>query len=149
MQVAMRICPKCRLIASDDPVCPECGWNIAAGGVTGPASDLALRYAENLQSMVLFTAVMFSASLIVSFATTRGNQFLPAVSMGLLVTGLIADAFLLLLIYKTAAMFAEASRWMVGAVLTFPFGTLVFAWLLARRARLGGPVGRPTPDDEP
>src|SRR6266571_2335496 len=77
-----------------------------------------------------------------------GGQELVAVSMGLLVTGLIADAFLLLLIYKTAAMFAEASRWMVGAVLTFPFGTLVFAWLLARRARLGGPVGRPTPDDE-
>jgi hypothetical protein len=49
----------------------------------------------------------------------------------------------LLLIYKTAAMFDEASRWMVGAVLTFPFGTLIFAWLLARRARLGGPVGSP------
>jgi hypothetical protein len=45
-------------------------------------------------------------------------------------------------------MFAEASRWMVGAVLTFPFGTLIFAWLLARRARLGGPVGRPTSNDE-
>src|SRR3989442_3851364 len=43
-------------------------------------------------------------------------------------------------IYKTAAMFAEASRWMVGAVLTFPFGTLVFAWLLARR----GPHRRAT-----
>ena len=149
MHIAMRICPKCRLIASDDPVCPECGWNIAAGGVAGPASDLARRYAEHLQYMALFTALMFGASLIVSFATTRGNQFLPAIAIGLLVTGLIADAFLLLLIYKTAAIFAEASRWMVGAVLTFPFGTLVFAWLLARRVRLGGPVGRPTPDDEP
>jgi hypothetical protein len=149
MPIAMRMCPKCRLIASDDPVCPECGWNIAAGGVTGPASDLALRYAEYLQYMTLFTALMFGASLIASFSTTHGNQFLPAVSMGLLATGVIADAFLLLLIYKTAAMFAEASRWMVGAVLTFPFGTLIFAWLLARRARLGGPVGRPTPDDEP
>src|SRR3989449_453266 len=146
--VAMRICPKCRLIASDDPVCPECGWNIAAGGGPGPASHPPPRYAGNLQSMALFTPLMFCASLILSFATTGGNQFLPAVSMALLVTGLIADAFLLLLIYKTAAMFAEASRWMVGAVLTFPFGTLVFAWLLARRARLGGPVGRPTPDDE-
>ncbi len=139
----MRICPKCRLIASDDPVCPECGWNVATGGVTGPASERAARYAEHLQYMVLFTALMFGASLIVSFATTRGNQFLPAVSMGLLIIGLIADVFLLLLIYKTAAMFAEASRWMVGAVLTFPFGTLIFAWVLARRARLGGPVVPP------
>jgi len=143
MQVSMRICPQCRLIASDDPVCPECGWNVATGGVTGPAAERAARYAEHLQYMVLFTALMFGASLIVSFATTRGNQFLPAVSMGLLVTGLIADVFLLLLIYKTAAMFAEASRWMVGAVLTFPFGTLIFAWVLARRARLGGPVVPP------
>jgi len=149
MHLAMRICPKCRLIASDDPVCPECGWNVATGDVTGPASDLALRYAETLQYLAVFTALMFGASLLVSFATTRGNQFLPAVSMGLLVTGLIADAFLVLLIYKTAAMFAEASRWMVGAVLTFPFGTLIFAWLLARRARLGGPAVRPTPADEP
>src|SRR5439155_26803923 len=123
------ICPKCRLIASDDPVRPECGWNLAAGGVTGPASALAMRYAEHLQYMALFTALMFGASLIVSFATTRGNQFLPAIAMGLLVTGLIADAFLLLLIYNTAAIFAEASRWMVGGVVTFPFGTVVFAWL--------------------
>lgn len=139
----MRICPQCRLIAPDDPVCLECGWNVAAGGVTQPASERAARYAEHLQYMAVFTALMFGASLIVSFATTRGNQFLPAVSMGLLVTGLIADVFLLLLIYKTAAMFAEASRWMAGAVLTFPFGTLIFAWVLARRARLGGPVVPP------
>jgi hypothetical protein len=148
MDLAMRICPKCRLITSDDPVCTECGWHIVAGVGTRPPSDLALRCAEHLQYMAVFSALMFGASLIVSFATTRGNQFLPAVSTGLLVAGLIADAFLLLLIYKTAAMFAEASRWMVGAVLTFPFGTLIFAWLLARRARLGGPVS-PTPEDEP
>src|SRR5438552_14889509 len=69
MHVAMRICPKCRLIASDDPVCPECGWNIAAGEATGPASDLALRYATNLQSMALFIALMFGASLLGSLAT--------------------------------------------------------------------------------
>jgi len=119
------------------------------GGVAGPASDLALRYAEHLQYMAIFAALMFGSSLLVSFTTTRGSQFLPAVSMGLLVTGLIADAFLLLLIYRTAAMFAEASRWMVGAVLTFPFGTLVFAWLLARRARLGGAAVLPSHDDEP
>src|SRR5207247_10112780 len=100
-----------------------------------------MRYAENLQSMALFTALMFGASLIVSFATTRGNQFLPAVSMSLLVTGLIADAFLLLLIYKTAAIFAEANRWVVGSVLTFRFGTLVIAWLLDRSVRLDGHVG--------
>ncbi len=134
----MRVCPQCRLIVPDDPVCLECGSNVAASGVTRPATERAASYAEHLQYMAVFTALMFGASLIVSFATTHGNQFLPAVSMGLLVTGLIADVFLLLLIYKTAAMFAEASRWMAGAVLTFPFGTLIFAWVLARRARLGG-----------
>jgi hypothetical protein len=132
--IAMRICPKCRLIAADDPICPECGWNIATGGVA-PA-PLAMRYAEKLQYMAVFTALMFGASLVGAFATTRGNHFMPAVSIGLLVTGLLADVFLVLLINRTAALFAEANRWTVGAVLTFPFGTLIFAWLLARRARI-------------
>jgi hypothetical protein len=134
----MRICPRCRLIAADDPVCPECGWNVAASGAAGRPPALAARYAENLQYMSVFTALMFGASLIGALATTRGNQFMPAVSIGLLVAGLIADVFLLLLINRTAALFAEAARWTVGAALTFPFGTLIFAWLLARRVRLGG-----------
>jgi glycerol uptake facilitator-like aquaporin len=95
-----------------------------------------MRYAEKLQYMAVFTALMFGASLIGAFATTRGSHFMPAVSIGLLVTGLIADVFLILLINRTAALLAEANRWTVGAVLTFPFGTLIFAWLLARRARL-------------
>lgn len=107
---------------------------------------LATRYAEKLQYMAVFTALMFGASLIGAFATTRGNHFMPAVSIGLLVTGLIADVFLILLINRTAALFAEANRWTVGAVLTFPFGTLIFAWLLARRARLGGDVTSPPSD---
>lgn len=144
----MRICPQCRLIASDDPVCPECGWNVAAGGVTGQPPALAERYAKTLQYMSVFTALMFVASLIGAFATTRGNHFMPAVSIGLLVTGLIADVFLLLLIHRTAALFAEANRWTVGAVLTFPFGTLIFAWLLARRVRLGGAGVRPSSETE-
>ena len=139
---SVRICPKCRLIASDDLVCPECGWNIAAGAAAGQPPPLAARYAENLRYMSVFTALMFGASLIGAFATTRGNHFMPAVSIGLLVAGLIADIFLLLLINRTAALFAEANRWTVGAVLTFPFGTLVFAWLLARRVRLGGALLR-------
>jgi hypothetical protein len=144
----MRICPQCRLIASDDPRCPECGWNVAAGGVTGQPPALAERYAENHQYISAFTALMFVASLIGAFATTRGNHFMPAVSIGLLVAGLIADVFLLLLIHRTAALFAEANRWTVGAVLTFPFGTLIFAWLLARRVRLSGAGARPSSGTE-
>jgi hypothetical protein len=134
----MRICPKCRLIAADDPLCPECGWNIAGQASIRPSP--AARYAEILQHMVVFTALMFGASLVGAFATTRGNHFMPAVSTGLLAAGLIADVLLVLLIHRTAALFAEASRWTVGAVLTFPFGTLVFAWLLAKRVRLDTPT---------
>src|SRR2546422_3550641 len=80
--VAMRICPKCRLIASDDPVCPECGWNIAAGGGTGPAPHLPPRDAGHLQHMVLFTPPMFGAPLIVSFSTNRGQHILPPPPLG-------------------------------------------------------------------
>lgn len=98
--------------------------------------------------MSIFTALMFGASLVGAFATTRGNQFLPAVSIGLLAAGLIADIFLLLLINRTASLFAEAGRWTVGAALTFPFGTLIFAWLLARRVRLSGPGARPSSETE-
>ena len=137
----MRICPKCRLIASDDPVCPECGWNVT-GESAAAATPLAARYAEYLRYLSVFTAVMFGASLIGAFATTRGNHVMPAVSIALLATGLIADIFLLLLVNRTASLFAEASRWTVGAALTFPFGTLIFAWLLARRVRLGGAILR-------
>ncbi len=136
----MRICPKCRLIATDEPVCAECGWSIAPQGAAGRPPALAARYADNLEYMSAFTALMFGASLIGALVTTRGNQFMPAVSVALLVTGLIADIFLVLLINRTAALFAEGQRWTVGAVLTFPFGTLIFAWLLGRRARLRGPV---------
>ena len=138
----MRICPKCRLIAQDGPICPECGWSIAAGGVTG--LPLATRYAEHLRYMSGFTLVMFGAALIGALSTTRGNQFMPAVSGGLLVAGLIADVFLVLLINRTAALLKEAVPWTMGAVLTFPFGTPVFAWLLARRVRLEGKASGPS-----
>jgi len=98
--------------------------------------------------MSIFTALMFGASLIGAFTTTRGDHFMPAVSIALLVTGLIADIFLLLLINRTASLFAEAGRWTVGAALTFPFGTLIFAWLLARRVRLSGAGARPSSGTE-
>jgi hypothetical protein len=144
----MRICPQCRLIASDDPRCPECGWNVTAPGAAGSRPPLAARRADHLEYMSIFTALMFGGSLIGAFATTRGNHFMPAVSIALLVTGLIADIFLLLLINRTASLFAEASRWTVGAALTFPFGTLIFAWLLARRVRLSGVGARPSSGTE-
>ena len=143
----MRICPQCRLIASDDPRCPECGWNTATA-VGGAPPPLAVRHADNLEYMSIFTALMFGASLIGAFTTTRGEHFMPAVSIALLVTGLIADIFLLLLINRTASLFAEAGRWTVGAALTFPFGTLIFAWLLARRVRLSGAGARPSSGTE-
>lgn len=126
-------------------MCPECGWNVAAAGASPP---LAARYAEYLQYMSVFTALMFGTSLIGALATTRGNHFMPAVSIALLAAGLIADIVLLLLINRTASLFAEAGHWTVGAVLTFPFGTLIFAWLLARRVRLGGPGARPSSGTE-
>lgn len=137
----MRICPKCRLIAADDPVCPECGWSIQGNRSAAPTP--ISRRADSLRQMAAFTGVLLGAAVVSGFSTTRGNHLLPALATGLLVAGLIADAFLLLIIYRTAAQLQEASRWTVGAVLTFPFGTLVFAWLLARRVRLGGPAGRP------
>lgn len=137
----MRICPKCRLIAADDPVCPECGWSLEGNRSAAPTP--ISRRADSLSQMATFTAVLLGAAVVSGFSTTRGNDLLPAVSTGLLIAGLIADAFLLFIIYRTAALLQETSRWTVGAVLTFPFGTLVFAWLLARRVRLGGPAGRP------
>ena len=109
-------------------------------------SPLTARHADHLEYMSIFTALMFGGSLIGAFATTRGNHFMPAVSIALLGTGLIADIFLLLLINRTASLLAEASRWTVGAALTFPFGTLVFAWLLARRVRLSGATLRGDPN---
>ena len=100
MHIAMRICPKCRLIASDDPVCPECGWNIATGGVTGPASDLARRYAEHLQYMAVFIAV-------IAYLT----KFLPAFSMeaaaGVLFAVLIAR---LITLNSQSSQLAAAAR---------------------------------------
>ena len=134
----MRICPQCRLIAQDDPVCPECGWSVAAGGITRP--PLATRYVAHLRHLCLFTVVMLGASLIMALSTSRGDHFMPAVSGGLLAAGLIADAFLVLLVNRAAALLSESVPWTMGAVLTFPFGTPVFAWLLARRLSLGGKV---------
>ena len=108
------------------------------GGVTGP--PLATRYAAHLRYLCLFTVVMFGASLISAFSTPRGDHFLPAVSGGLLAAGLLADVFLVLLVHRAAALLSEAVPWTMGAVLTFPYGTPVFAWLLARRLGLGGKV---------
>lgn len=132
----MRICPRCRLIAQDNPVCPECGWNIAVAGLTEP--PLAAPYADHLRYLTAFTVLMFGAALVGALSTTRGNHFLPAVSGGLLAAGLIADIFLVVLVNRAAALLKEAVPWTLGAVLTFPFGTPVFAWLLARRVTLGG-----------
>ena len=130
------MCPNCRLIAQDDPICPECRWNIVAGGITGEASGG--RYAEYLRYLTVFTALMFVAALITAFTMTRGNRFIPAVSGGLLAAGLITDVFLVILVNRASAMLKETMAWTLGALLTFPFGTPVFAWLLARRLSVGG-----------
>lgn len=130
----MRICTHCRLITSDAPICAECGWGLT----TKPAvhSQIAPSQARSLQSLTLFSAVMFGTAFVLAFLTTHGNQIIPAMSGGIFTAGIIADLFLIRLIYRAAGRYQEAVRWTVGAVLTFPFGTLVFAWLLARRLRL-------------
>jgi hypothetical protein len=138
----MRICPNCRLIAPDDSVCPECGWNSAVGGLTG--TPFAARYTEHLRYLTVFTLLMFGAALICALTMSRGNRVIPAVSGGLRAAGLIADAFRVVLVNRASALLKETMAWTLGAVLTFPFGTPVFAWLLARRLGVGGKVADQT-----
>jgi hypothetical protein len=126
----MRICPKCRLITDDRPVCAECGWNLQGGQAV---KDVGAYSARHLRAMVWFIAVMFVAALVVSFTVMHTGRWGPAMAGGLFGAGLIADLLLLRIIYRAAGCYNEVQHWMVGAVLTFPFGTLVFAWLLARR----------------
>ena len=80
--------------------------------------------------------MMFGLAFVLAFLTTQGNLLIPAMSGGIFTAGIIADLWLIRLIYRAAGRYQEAMRWTVGAVLTFPFGTLIFAWLLARRLRL-------------
>ena len=91
---------------------------------------------SSLRYMSLFSAAMFAASFIVVFSMKPGATFIPAVAAGLFAAGFVADVFLVWLIYRAAALFHEAKLWTLGAVLTFPFGTVVFGLLLARRVRL-------------
>jgi hypothetical protein len=134
----MRMCPKCRLVTADDRTCAECGWNPSSGyPASGAAGDT---FAERLKALTIFSAVMFVAAFAVSLSVTRGDSARAALAGGLFGTGLIADLFLVRLIYRAAELYQEAQRWTVGALLTFPFGTLVFAWLLARRLRHDKPL---------
>lgn len=128
----MRMCPKCRLITGDGAVCAECGW--ALGEKEGRPSDIASAYAQHLRQLVVFTAGMFIAGFAVAFSVTPGSGIAPLAG-GLFAAGFIGDLFLLRLIYRAGGIHKESQRWMVGAILTFPFGTLVFAWLLARRLK--------------
>ena len=129
----MRMCPKCRLVTADDRTCAECGWNLSSGyPVSGEAAG---NFAERLKALTIFSAVMFIAAFVVSLSVTGGDSVRPALAGGLFGAGLIADLFLVRFIYHAAELYQEAQRWTVGALLTFPFGTLLFAWLLARRLR--------------
>ena len=130
----MRICPNCRLITADERRCAECGWNIESS--TDRAVSVAHRYTSSLRYMSLFSAAMFAASFIVAFSMKPGATYIPAFAAGLFAAGFVADVFLVWLIYRAAALFHEAKLWTLGAVLTFPFGTVVFGLLLARRVRL-------------
>jgi hypothetical protein len=134
----MRMCPKCRLITADDSACAECGWNLAHGSRADDSP--AGTYVGRLQALMTFTAVMFMAATVVAFSVSPGDSVRPALAGGLFAAGLIADLFLVRLIYQAAKLYQEAQRWTVGAVLTFPFGTLVFAWLLVKRLRQEKPV---------
>ena len=137
----MRMCPKCRLITADASTCAECGWDLRA---TPPASgSLAGNYATRLQSLMIFSAVMFAAGFVTAFSVTSADPTGPALAGGFFGAALIADGFLLRLIYRAAELSQEAPRWTRGALLTFPFGTLLFAWLLAKRLRADTRVSRP------
>jgi hypothetical protein len=125
------MCPKCRLITGDGSVCVECGW--ALGEKPG-VPDLASTYAQHLRQLVVFVAGMFIAGFVVAFSVTHGSTIAPLAG-GLFAAGFIGDLLLLRLIYRAGGIHKETQRWMVGAILTFPFGTLVFAWLLARRLK--------------
>ena len=134
------MCPKCRLITADQSTCAECGWDLSAGT---PVSAPAGNYAARLQALTIFSAVMFLGALVVAFSVTPGDTTSAALAGGLFAAGLIADLFLVHLIYRAAELYQEARRWTVGALLTFPFGTLVFGWLLSRRLREEKPLSPP------
>jgi hypothetical protein len=137
----MRMCPKCRLITADAATCAECGWDLSA---TPPISgSLAGSYAARLQSLMIFSAVMFASGFVTAFSVTSADPTGPALAGGFFGAAIIADFFLLRLIYRAAELSQEAQRWTRGALLTFPFGTLVFAWLLAKRLREDNSVSRP------
>jgi hypothetical protein len=134
----MRMCPKCRLITADAATCAECGWDLT--GVVATSGSLAGTYAARLQSLMVFTAVMFALGFVTAFSVTDADPTGPALAGGFFGAALIADFFLLRLIYRAAKLYQEAQRWTSGALLTFPFGTLVFAWLLVKRLRQEKPV---------
>ncbi len=136
----MRMCPKCRLITADAATCAECGWDL---GTAPPVSgSLAGSYAARLQSLMIFSAVMFVSGFVTAFSVASADPTGPALAGGFFGAAIIADFFLLRLIYRAAELSEESQRWTRGALLTFPFGTLVFAWLLAKRLR-GNGVSRP------
>ena len=139
----MRMCPKCRLITADAATCAECGWDL---GTPAPASgSLAGSYAARLQSLMIFSSVMFVSGFLTAFSVTSADPTGPALAGGFFGAAFIADFFLLRLIYRAAELSQEAQRWTRGALLTFPFGTLLFAWLLAKRLREDPRVSRPSP----
>jgi hypothetical protein len=92
---------------------------------------------------MIFSAVMFVSGFVTAFSVTSADPTGPALAGGFFGAAIIADFFLLRLIYRAAELYQESQRWTRGALLTFPFGTLVFAWLLAKRLRMDNRVSRP------
>jgi hypothetical protein len=137
----MRMCPKCRLITADAATCAECGWDLT--GASPVSGSLAGSYAARLQSLMIFCAVMFAAGFVTAFSVTSADPTMPALAGGFFGAAIIGDVFLLRLIYRAAELSPEPQRWTRGALLTFPFGTLLFAWLLAKRLRGDTQVSRP------
>src|SRR2546423_1032411 len=97
----MRMCPKCRLITADDAACVECGWN--AWSQTSSDTGLTAQYSATLQYLSLFSAGLFAASFLIAFMTRHGSTAIPALAAGLFTAGVVADVFLVWVIYRASA----------------------------------------------
>src|SRR5688572_16314029 len=109
----MRMCPKCRLITADASTCAECGWDLTTVAPVG--GSVAGNYAARLQSLMIFTSVMFAAGFVTAFSVTSADPTGPALAGGFFGAAIIADFFLLRLVYRAAELYPEPQRWTRGA----------------------------------
>ena len=114
-------------------------WSAVGSGMDDIVHTLTI-FGEDLYAGGSFA---YAGGTPASYIARWDGSSWSALAGGLFGAGLIADLFLVRFIYRAAELYQEAQKWTVGALLTFPFGTLVFAWLLARRLRHHKPVSPP------